>query len=155
MIRMKTLAASALLACMACVPLAAAAEDMTADDAIKYRKQVMSAVGDHMKSIAQIVKGEVIFMDALPTHAKGLADVGKISLAAFEPEVLTGDEEKTTVTADIWSDWAGYEKSMAEMNDAADAFVAAVATGEKSEIGPALKTLGGTCKSCHDDFRDK
>jgi len=44
-----------------------------ADDAIKYRKNIMSSVGGHTKALVAILKEQVPHKDALKLHANGLA----------------------------------------------------------------------------------
>ena len=38
---------------------------------------------------------------------------------------------------------------------AAEGMASAAATKEMSEIVPAIQALGGSCKSFHDDFKEK
>jgi hypothetical protein len=70
MIRTKTLGAAITAAALLAAPFAAAEDD--ADAAIKYRKDVMSAVGGHTKALVAILKGEISQKDALALHADGL-----------------------------------------------------------------------------------
>ena len=37
--------------------------------------------------------------------------------------------------------------------DAAEGMALAAGTEDMSEIGPAIRVLGGSCKGCHDDFK--
>jgi len=37
--------------------------------------------------------------------------------------------------------------------EAAEGMASAAGTENMSEIGPAIQTLGGSCKGCHDDFK--
>ena len=60
----------------------------------------------------------------------------------------------TTTTIALWA-------KPAEFKEAADKFVAAAASfhtlaqaGDIAAIGQGMKALGGTCKGCHDKFRE-
>lgn len=55
--------------------------------------------------------------------------------------------------ANIWTDWAGFEKSMNESVAASEKLVAAAMTGDRSATLGALGAMGKTCKSCHEEYR--
>lgn len=135
--------------------LAGAAQAQSEDSAIAYRKQVMGVIGNHMKSIVNILKGEVEYGDHLQVHAAGLADAAKIALKPFEQEAVFGDKEETTATLAIWEDWDKFSTGMETMEERAAALQQAVASGDKGQIGAAVKELGQACKECHDNFRQK
>lgn len=124
------------------------------DDAIAYRKAVMSSVGGHMKAMAMIMQGKVDQRAAHAAHARGLALSASTALEAFKQNTFEKGFSETTVKGDsIWADWAGYEKRMTALTTAANAMA------DASEAGTVtidnLKALGAACKGCHDDFRKK
>lgn len=123
------------------------------DTAIKYRKNVMKAVGGHTQAAAAILKGEIDAPSALAPHARSLALTAETALAAFQQNTDGQGVEKTTATDKIWSDWTGYEKAMQDFVEASAAFAEAAEAG--TATGKNLQQLGGTCKSCHDKFREK
>jgi len=55
--------------------------------------------------------------------------------------------------ANIWTDWAGFEKSMMETQARADDLVAAAKSGGLDAARAALGPMGKTCKACHDEYR--
>lgn len=62
---------------------------------------------------------------------------------------------KTGAKADIWTKPAEFRTAAVNFNNAARAFNAAAIKGDGAAVGAAARTLGGTCKSCHDSFRTK
>jgi cytochrome c556 len=129
-----------------------------ADAAIKYRKNVMAAVGAHTKALVAILKGEVSNTDALALHAAGLANATNTALtvAAFKQNTDGQGVEKTTSTAKIWEDFPRFEKSLTDLAAAAVEIEKTAAAGglaEFDQLKPALKE----CGFCHRDsgFRDK
>ena len=51
---------------------------------------------------------------------------------------------------EIWSDRAGFDQAM---KDAQAAATAMAAVSEEAAFFPAMKSLGGACKGCHDKYR--
>jgi len=123
-----------------------------ADDAVVYRKGVMGSVGGHMTAMAMIMQGKVEQKDAFGAHARGLSLSASTALAAFKQNTFEQGFEQTTVKGDgIWANWAGFEKRMGALTEAADAMAAAAEAGTANFDN--LKALGAACKGCHDDFR--
>ena len=51
---------------------------------------------------------------------------------------------------EAWTDRAGFDQAM---KDAQAAATAMAAVTEEAAYVPAMKTLGGSCKGCHDKYR--
>lgn len=69
----------------------------------------------------------------------------------------TGPEAgvKTAAKAEIWTKPAEFHTAAVNFNAAARAFNAAAIKGDGAAVGAAARTLGGTCKACHDNFKTK
>jgi cytochrome c556 len=119
---------------------------------IKYRQAVMKAIGGHMGASGQIVRGKVDESAALAMHADALASLNA-DLARLFPE--GSDFGETEAKAEIWDNWAEFEKAADAARDATAAFAAAVKSGDADKIGAARKDVGRSCKGCHEDFRQK
>ena len=72
--KLKTLAASAVLLTILAPAYAAESEDI-----IKYRESVMEAYGSHMSAASRIVRGKVDFQDQLALHADSAACIGDVN----------------------------------------------------------------------------
>ena len=116
---------------------------------VEYRHYLMESIGGHMNNIVAIVKGEVPYKENLAFHADALADLAPKALPAFETEAMS---DKTEALPDIWENWADFEQASKTFEEKSSAFSQAVASGDMAQIGPALRELGDSCKSCHDDF---
>ena len=99
-----------MLAAVSLIGLAAA--EAEPDNAIKYRKAVMSVVGGNMSGLVMIAKGEVEHAEALAAHAQMLAETSELSLAAFRQNTDGQGRERTTALGKIWSDWDDFEEGM-------------------------------------------
>ena len=119
-------------------------------DAIKYRQAVMKAVGGHMGSMGQIIKGQVDHKSHLAPHAKAMAATLALTLEAFEEKTMGGE---TRALDKIWADWSGFEAKANDAVKAAQALVTAAESG--GDVGAAMKGLGKTCGGCHKPYRKK
>ena len=115
----------------------------------QYRKSVMKSIGGHMSSMATILKNQV-HMEDLVMHARGLAGLADIAPKVF-PE--GSNIEKSKALPAIWENPVEFSKAMDRLKEAAGGMASAAGTENMSEIGPAIQTLGGSCKGCHDDFK--
>lgn len=150
--KLRAILAATTLAAATVAPMAANAMD--AEAAVKYRQEVMKAIGGHLNNVVMILKGEVPYSDQLLPSAQMLAGTADLALLPFE-ENTADSGVKTTATADIWNDWDKFSGGIKAMQERTDTLVAAVESGDKGAIGEALKGVGGTCKNCHDNFRNK
>ena len=119
---------------------------------IKYRQSMMAAIGGHNGSASQILRGKVAPPGHLAMHANALRDL-TADLAALFPE--GSDFGETKARADIWSDWAGFEKAANDAKTATAAFAEAVTGGDAGNIEAAFKQVGEACKGCHKTYREK
>lgn len=132
--------------------------DTDPNNAIKYRKNIMSSVGGHTSAMVAILKEEVPHTEALKTHSAGLvaATTPSVVLAAFMQNTDGEGSEETTATEKIWEDWARYEEAVNDLHAAAKEIQAAADSGSLTsfdQLKPALMQ----CGFCHREsgFRDK
>lgn len=118
---------------------------------IKYRQGVMGVVGGHMKSMGTILKGQV-HMEDLQFHAKAMARIADIVPTVF-PE--GSGKGKTEALPAIWEDKTGFKTALDKFIVATQEMAKASESGEMSVIGPAIQNLGGSCKGCHDNFKEE
>ena len=147
----KTIAAAAL----AGVVTAFSAQAAEPDDAIKYRHYLMEVVGGHTNNFFAILQGKVEHKDALLYHAKGIADASEHVIAAFKQNTAGQGSAETESKDEIWEDWDKFEAAANKMTEASKAMVAVLEAGDTDGIGAAAQALGGSCKGCHDDFREE
>ncbi len=57
--------------------------------------------------------------------------------------------------ASIWEDWADFQDKTADFTVKANAVVLATQQEDLSAIENAVKALGGACKACHQQYRQK
>jgi len=147
-----TAAAAALLAAGVTAAPAALADDGEA--AVQLRKDYMTIAGGNMAAIGCFMKGECALNGkALTRLAKSVAFSAEQSVDAFKTDTTDSMADTTALPA-IWENWDTFEGGLNAMAEAADELAVAAADADPQAMGPALKKLGGTCKECHDNFRD-
>ena len=117
---------------------------------VKYRQTLMSNVGSNMGAIGDILKNGLMLPGHVAVHASLLADSAQLIGPAFKKNVAT---EMTDAKAEIWEDWAKFEKAIADFEKAARDMAAAADGGDGAAIGAAVKALGKSCGGCHKPFR--
>ena len=120
-----------------------------AEAEIAYRKGVMKVVGGHMSAMGAILRNG-IHTDDLGYHAEGMAAIAEIAPDVFP---AGSGEGKTKALPEIWEKPEAFRGAMDQFVSAADDMASAVGGGDRAQIGPAIKALGGSCKGCHDDFK--
>jgi cytochrome c556 len=132
--------------------------DAEPDEAIKYRKNVMGAVGSNMKGMVAILKGNVDQKSSLNALADGFASAAtyELTMNAFKQNTDGQGSEKTTSTAKLWEEWNDFTEALIRMEAASKTIQKLAASGELNsfeQLKPALKE----CGYCHREsgFRSK
>lgn len=132
------LAAAILIGTTAFVANAGVVEDRKAN--FKANNASMRAIG------AAIGGGD---FETVTREAERIAAWAMV-MPDFFPE---GSGEGTSAKPAIWTDFIGF-KDAAEANySAAQELIAAAAKQDADAAGEALRTIGGTCKGCHQKFK--
>ncbi|MCG6941572.1 MAG: cytochrome c [Thiohalocapsa sp.] len=144
-----------IVATLAAVGLAGAAlaEDLSqekVEQAIKYRKNVMTTMGGEVGTAIGRLRDGFDYGPSLEAVAAGLVANTQDIPALFPEGTDFGD---TDATAEVWSDAQGFADKAQQAKDAAAAFSEAVSSGDKAAIMGAFKDLGDACKGCHEAYR--
>lgn len=119
-----------------------------AADPAHQRHEAMETVQESFKPLRAIAVKETPF-DAAVVKKNATTILEKLKEAhGLFPEGSGGGT--TRAKAEIWSDRAGFDKAM---KDAQAAATAMAGVTEEAAFVAAMKTLGGSCKGCHDKYR--
>lgn len=132
-------------------PAAEQAAPAAETDHIKARQDAFKQVGEAMKTIGDVVKGDVAY-DAEQFKAV-VAQMQTAGAEAFQH--FGEDTQGGNAKADIWSNMAKFEEGRDKMAAAVAALNEAAQTGDLNAIKPKMGDLGGSCKACHDAFKEK
>ncbi len=144
------LAATAVAGLAAALP--AAAQFQKPEDAIKYRQSAMALQSNHLGRVFGMAQGRIPF-DA-KVAAEQIEIVAMLNKLQFVAFVEGSDKGNTKAKADIWTDKAKWSAAVAKSEEDVAKLVAAGKTGTLDAIKSAVGGVGGSCKGCHDAFRN-
>lgn len=150
---MKTLivAVATLAGLLAALP--ATAQFQKPEDAVKYRKAGFTVMGTHFGRIGAMVQGRAPFDGAAAAaNAEIVNSVAALPFAGFVDG--TSGTEKGTPNGKVWSERAKFDAAAKKMQDELAKLATAAKANNLDTLKTAFGSAAGTCKACHDDFRN-
>lgn len=129
---------------------AALAHGGVKDKDVMARMMVMETIGNQMKLLSGMAKGEVAF-DADSANG-ALVEVAAHAAqipAMFETPATDPKSEALPV---IWEEFDAFTEKAKATEAAAEQLAGTISA--QGDVGAALGQIGVTCKACHDDYRD-
>lgn len=150
---MRNLEKLALIGAVLVTSQTAQAQFAKPEDAIKYRQSALFVMQQNFARLAGMAQGRI------PFDAKQAADsAATAEFASKLPWVAFGDGTdkggNTKAKAEIWKDKARFQDYAEKMQAELIKVNAAAKTGNLDAIKAAIGPAGGTCKTCHDAFRE-
>ena len=131
--------------------LPAAAQFQKPEDAVKYRKAAFTVMGTHFGRLGAMAQGRVPFDATVATmNAEIVADMSKLPFAGFVEG--TSGTEKGTPKANVWTGRAKFDAGAKKLQEESAQLAASAKTLDG--LKAAFTATAGTCKACHDDFRN-
>jgi cytochrome c556 len=130
------------------------ANGMTVKEQIEARQGQLKKIGKAFKAISDQLKAGGPDLAQIQTAA-AVVPKEAAGMVDWFPEG-TGPESgvKTEALPIIWESKADFNDKVAAMQDAAAKFDTIAQGGDVAAIGMAFNTTGGTCKACHDKYRE-
>lgn len=148
---MKTISTLALAALAASLSLPAAAQFAKKDDAIDYRQSALSVMGTHFGRLGAMAKGDVAFdAKAAQENADIVVFMSKLPWAGFGPGTEGGKAK-----GEVWTENAKFKDLAGKMQAEAVKLAAAAKQGDVASLKAAFGATAGSCKTCHDSFRNR
>ncbi len=133
---------------------AAHAQFAKPEDAVKYRKNSLFVMSQHFGRIGAMAQGKVPFNAAVAQeNADTVAMLAKLPWAAFGEG--TDMVPETKAKAAIWDQSAKFKEAADKLQKEAENLRVATKTGNLDAVKKAFSATAGTCKACHDQFKDK
>lgn len=120
---------------------------------VKYRQNVMRAMGGHTGAIVGVVKGEVSYTGDVAAHARGINAMSKLIIKMFPKGTDNMMMADTRALPEIWEDRAKFEAAAKDLQDASANLVRVAEAGDPSAFGAAVQRVGKACGGCHKPFR--
>ena len=150
---MKHFATIAAALSFAAVALPASAQFAKPEDAIKYRQNSLFVMQQNFARLAGMAQGKIPFDAKVAADSAANAEfVGRLPWAGFGDGTDKGGNTKAK--AEIWKDKAKFMEYAEKMQGEMAKLNAAAKTGNLDAIKTAVGPVGGTCKTCHDAFRE-
>jgi len=136
-----------------CTALPACAQFQKPEDAVKYRKAAFTVMATHFGRIGAMAQGRIPFDGAAAAaNAEIVADLAKLPFAGFVDG--TSGTDKGTPKANVWSERAKFDAAAKKMQDEVAKLAVAAKANNLDQLKAAFGSAAGSCKSCHDDFRN-
>ena len=150
---MKKLLLTLIAISSATLSFSAAAQFAKPEDAVKYRKASFTVMAAHFGRLGAMAQGKVPFdAQAAAANADVVASMAKLPWAAFGEGTEQGD---TKAKHEVWSQAPKFKDVADKLQAESVKLVAAAKTGKEDAFKAAFTATAGTCKSCHDDFKNK
>lgn len=124
-----------------------------ADEVIKQRQQNFEQIGGAFKTIRDEVRVRNPNMETITESANIINALAK-ELPTWFP-AGSGPEAgvETEALPVIWTDQAGFAAAAQRLLEASTTFRSLAESGDASKVASGIPTLGGSCKNCHDNYR--
>ncbi|HMM85513.1 cytochrome c [Azohydromonas sp.] len=147
----RLLVSTAVAATAVATSLSASAQFQRPDDAVKYRKGVLFAMGQHFGRIGAMAQGRVPFDAKMAAdNADIVATLSKLPFAGFVDGTDKGD---TRALPAIWTERAKFDAAAGKMQEEVAKLAAAAKSNNLDQLKAAFGPAAQSCKACHDNFR--
>ena len=151
---MKVFALAAAAATLLSLAVPASAQFAKTEDAIKYRQSALFVMSQHFGRINAMATGRAPFDAKVASdNADVVASMSKLPWAAFGPGTDKGGDTKAK--PEIWTEQAKFKEANEKLVAETAKLAAAAKTGNLDAVKTAVTATAGTCKACHDAFRNK
>jgi cytochrome c556 len=112
----------------------------------------MKKIGGSVGAMTAIAKGEKPYdADAVKAALTTISETAKVFPDQFKPGTETGDK---VASPKIWENLADFKSRADKLSSDAETLLAQL-PADAAGVGGALKTLGGNCGGCHQNYRLK
>lgn len=118
---------------------------LTPDQKVSARQAAMKEDGGILKNAGSLTGADAVA--AADTLIKNFTN-----FPALFPEDTNGIAG-TEAKPEIWANWDAFTAIFAKALEGSKAMKAAAEAGDAAAYGAAMKTIGGTCGECHQQFR--
>ena len=149
---MKVIASLAIAAAATTLSAPAAAQFAKPEDAVKYRQSALFVMAQHFGRIGAMANGRVPFdAKAATENAEVVADMAKLPWAGFGPGT---DKISQKAKPEIWTEQAKFKEHNEKLVAETGKLLAAAKTNNLDNLKAAFGSTAGTCKACHDAYRN-
>jgi len=150
---MKIVASLAFAAAAFTLSLPAAAQFAKPEDAVKYRQSALFVMSQHFGRIGAMVNGRVPYdAKAAVENAEVVAEMAKLPWSGFGPGT---DKLSQKAKPEIWTEQVKFKEHNEKLVGETGKLLAAAKTNNLDNLKAAFGSAAGTCKACHDSYRNQ
>jgi cytochrome c556 len=143
------------LVALAVISVAGSAFAEDAASIVKARKDYYHVLGKAAKGSGEEFKKMPPSITEIQKYAAILDAEAPKLLSHFPAGSGPESGVKTDAKAEIWTKPDAFKKAAGDLAAAAHTYNLAAQKGDLLAAGAAMKAVGGTCKSCHEQFKAK
>ena len=137
---------------LAATALLAEAQQMKAENQVKYRRAAYQLMNLNFQSLDQMAADKKPFnKDEAARNAEFVALLSTVPKGFFGE----GTDKDTKAKPEIWTNRTDFDAKMEKMNVEAAKVPAAVRSGDMAAFKKQMADLAAACKACHDEYRAK
>lgn len=149
---MKTLSKIALALGLSALAASAMAQPKP-ENFVKQRQSAFALIGWYFSPMAAVARGEQPFNKAdAEARTARLVTLASMPWEGFAPG--TENVGNTKAKPEIWSQQAKFKAAADKMQEEMGKLAALAKAGDEAGFKKQFGVVGGTCKACHDDFRN-
>lgn len=149
---MKFIASFAIAAAAVTMALPASAQFAKPEDAVKYRQNALFVMAQHFGRVGAMANGRVPFdAKVAAENAEIVAEMARLPWAGFGPGT---DKISQKAKPEIWTEQAKFKEHSDKMVAETGKLLAAAKTNNLDNLKAAFGATAGTCKACHDAYRN-
>jgi cytochrome c556 len=124
--------------------------------AVDYRRGAFEIMGWHFKQMGAMFKGELPFDKAKFTKgAEMVSLMSYVPLEGFVKGTGIGEEKYSEAKHNVWKNFPDFNEKMLSLQKEAKSLAEISKTGDESTIKKQFENTSKTCKTCHDEYRDR
>ena len=159
---MKSFGRSVVIAAALAVPLAAVAQQLKPEEAIRARQSIMRVIGLNFGPIGKMASGDAAFdKTVFQTNAARMEAVWAMNPGQYfvpgTDKAVSGAKiaSFTDAKPEIWAQPDKFKAAAERAGQAIANLSQAAKSGDEKAMRAAAGAVGQSCKACHDDFRAK
>ena len=142
----------AALAVLAAVAVPVAAQQMKAENQVKYRRAAYQLMNLNFGNLDAMAENKKPFnKDEAARNAEFVALLATVPKGFFGE----GTDKDTRAKPEIWKNRADFDAKMDKMTNEAAKLPAVVKTGDTAAFRKQVHDVAEACKACHDEYRAK
>ncbi len=124
------------------------------EEAIRYRKAVMTVIGQHFGNIAAVIKGQMPYdKNDVEHNARVIRTMAELP---WEAVMFPGsDAGDTTLKASAIQEKDKFMAVARQFESAAQKLAETAKNGDMGALKAQFGEVAGTCKTCHSTYRKK